>query len=135
MSGRPRRRRITVSLAQVTSTVEGRSARGGGGGEGCWWGMRALHNSDPNHSKNMEKYHMGRSDHSKIQHYAASKEAFNILTQSSYCPISQTHYCSMITYLKSFKWQVKWAGRFIQIIVNGSFKIPPESRSPPVFLP
>lgn len=37
------------------------------------------------------------------------------------------HYCSMITYFKSFQWQVKRAGMFTQIIVNGSSKIPPKS--------
>lgn len=92
-------------------------------------GMRALHSPVPNHSKNKEKYHMGCSDHLKIQQYTPSKAAFNILTQSSHYPISQMHYCSMITYFKSFQRQVKRAGMFTQIIVNGSFKIPPKSWS------
>lgn len=60
---------------------------------------------------------------------APSKVAFNILTQSSHYPISQMHYCSMIPYFKSFQRQVKRASMFAWIIVNGSFKIPPQSWS------
>lgn len=103
VSGRPRRRRITVSLAQVTSRGGG---WGGWGGLGA--GMRALHSPVPNHSKNKEKYHMGCSDHLKIQRYAPSKAAFNI--QRSHYPISRMHYGSMITYFEKLsKGQVKRA--------------------------
>lgn len=97
--------------------------------------MRALHSPVPNHSKNKEKYHMGCSDHLKIRHYTPSKAAFNILTQSSHYPISQMHYCSVITYFKSFQRQVKRAGVLAQIVLNGSFKIPPKELLQPVFLP
>lgn len=97
----------------------------GGKGGAC---MRALHNPVSSHSKNKEKYHMGCSDHLKT-YYTSSKAAFNILTQSSYYPISHMHYFSMITYFKSFQRQVKRAGMFIEIILNGSFKIPKESWS------
>lgn len=48
-------------------------------GGGRWAGMRALHSPVPNRSKNKEKYHMGCSDHLKIQRCTPSKAAFNIL--------------------------------------------------------
>lgn len=95
--------------------------------------MRALHSPVPNHTRNKEKYHMGCSDHFKIQHNTPSKAAFNIYTQRSHYPISQMHYSSMIAYFKSFQRLVKRAGMFIQIIVNGSFKIPPKELIQPVF--
>lgn len=88
-----------------------------------WGGMRALHYPVPNRSKNKEKYHMGCSDHWKIQHCTPSKAAFN-KPKVVIISFFQVHYCSMITYFKSFQRQVKWAGMFTQIIVNGSFKIP-----------
>lgn len=37
------------------------------------------------------------------------------------------YFCSMIKYFKSFEGQVKRAGMFIHIIVNGCLKIPQES--------
>lgn len=48
--------------------------------------MRALHCPVPNHSKNKEKYHMGRLDHLKIQCYTPSKAALNKLTQKFSLP-------------------------------------------------
>lgn len=72
---------------------------------------------------------MGFSDHLETHHYTASKAAFDKLPQNSYYPASQMHFCSMIKYFKSFEGQVKRAGMFIHIIVNGCLKIPQESLS------
>lgn len=103
--------------------------RVGGGWGGLGAGMRALHSPVPNHSKNKEKYHMGCSDHLKIQRYAPSKAAFNI--QRSHYPISRMHYGSMITYFEKLsKGQVKRAAIAHSNQRKWLLQNPPKEQSP-----
>lgn len=77
VSGGLRRRRITVSLAQVTFLC---AVRGRGLGEGRGTGMRALHISAPGHwTLEKKKYRKGCSDHLKIKPFTLfSNRGWNV---------------------------------------------------------